>query len=245
MGTQERTQSTATAADITPDVEERQYIFVLVHPTCGNAKEVCNLRRRKDGPLEGTKFEAKEQGNGKALVHARFKQLMAELGIAYVDAAEVESASGCAWTECGSVDTYGHEQGAKLAWRVDEELAGLEQRIAELLKAGWARVKVITDHGWLMVPGGLPKIDLPKHLTASRWSRCAIPGPGAQHGLPMTSWFWDASEAVVLAPNIRCFAAGMEYAHGGLTLQEALIPSLAISARHAGPVKAVILKDLK
>jgi hypothetical protein len=162
-----------------------------------------------------------------------------------MDATEVGSASGCAWTEHGSVDTYGHDQGAKLAWRVDEELAGLEQRIAELLKAGWAKVKVVTDHGWLMVPGGLPKFELPKHLTASRWSRCAIPGPGAQHGLPMTSWFWDSAEAVVLAPGISCFAAGMEYAHGGLTVQEALIPSLTISAQQVGKAKSVVLKDLK
>jgi hypothetical protein len=203
------------------------------------------LAEKLGGPLQGAGFESREQGSGKALTHARFKQLLAELGITYMDATEVGSASGCAWTEHGSVDTYGHDQGAKLAWRVDEELAGLEQRIAELLKAGWAKVKVVTDHGWLMVPGGLPKFELPKHLTASRWSRCAIPGPGAQHGLPMTSWFWDSAEAVVLAPGISCFAAGMEYAHGGLTVQEALIPSLTISAQQVGKAKSVVLKDLK
>ena len=135
------------------------------------------LADKLGGPLEGTKFEAKEKANGKALTHSRFKQLMEEVGIAFVDPSELGSASGCAWTEHGSVDTYGHDQGAKLAWRIDEELAGIEQRIVELLKAGWAKVEVVTDHGWLMVPGGLPKIELPKHLTASRWSRCAIPGP--------------------------------------------------------------------
>lgn len=203
------------------------------------------LAEKLGGPLEGTAFQAKEQENGKALVHARFKQLTTELGIAFLEPTEPGSASGCAWTEHGSIDTYGHEQGAKLAWRVDEELAGLEQRIAELLKAGWKKVNVITDHGWLMVPGGLPKTDLPKHLTASRWKRCAIPGPGAHHGFPMTSWFWDACEAVVLAPGISSFEAGMEYAHGGLTVQEALIPSLTVRAKHAGPVKSVALKDLK
>jgi hypothetical protein len=61
----------------------------------------------------------------------------------------------------------------------------------------------------------------------------------------MTSWFWDAAEAVVLAPGISCFTAGMEYAHGGLTVQEALIPSLTVSAMHAGLAKAVLLKELK
>jgi hypothetical protein len=128
---------------------------------------------------------------------------------------------------------------------VEEELAGLQQRIGELLQAGWVKVKVITDHGWLLLPGGLPKAELPKHLAASRWNRCAIPSAGAQHGYPMTSWFWDAAEAIVLAPGVTCFVAGMEYAHGGLTLQEALIPSLTISAKRTGGAKSVVLKEMK
>ena len=106
-------------------------------------------------------------------------------------------------------------------------------------------MKIITDHGWLLLPGGLPKVELPKHLTQSRWGRCAIPSPGAQHGYPMTAWFWDAAEAVVLAPVVSCFMDGMEYAHGGLSLQEALIPSLTISARQTGSANAVVLKEIK
>ena len=136
------------------------------------------LAEKLGGPLDGTAFQCKEQSNGKALVQARFKQLLAELGISFLDPNEPELPTGCAWTEFGSVDTYGHEQGAKVAWRVEEEITALQQRIAELLHSGWAKVKVITDHGWLMIPGGLPKTELPKHLTASRWSRCAIPGLG-------------------------------------------------------------------
>jgi hypothetical protein len=128
---------------------------------------------------------------------------------------------------------------------VEEELSGLQQRIADLLQAGWASVKVITDHGWLLLPGGLLKVELPKHLTQSRWGRCAIPSPGAQHGYPMTAWFWDAAEAVVLAPGVSCFMDGMEYAHGGLTLQEALIPSLTISARQTGSARTVVVKEMK
>jgi hypothetical protein len=50
-------------------------------------------------------------------------------------------------------------------------------RIQNLLTAGWSSVRVVTDHGWLYCPGGLPKAALPKHLTESRWSRCvAIKG---------------------------------------------------------------------
>jgi len=203
------------------------------------------LAGKLGGPLEGEGFEPKEQSSGKTITHARFKQLLEELGTSFLTYDVTLFPTGCSWTEFGSIDTYGHNQGAKLAWRVEEELAGLQQRILELIHVGWKKIKVITDHGWLLLPGGLPKAELPKHLTASRWNRCAIPGTGAQHGYPMTSWFWDSAEAVVLAPGVSCFEAGMEYAHGGLTLQEALIPSLTLSTKQTGAVKSVVLKEMK
>ena len=203
------------------------------------------LAEKLGGPLEGAGFQSREQGNGKALVHPRFKQLVAELGISFLESDEMGSPTGCAWTESGFLDTYGHDQGAKLAWRVEEELCALQQRVGDLLQAGWARVKIITDHGWLLLPGGLPKTELPQHLTKSRWGRCAIPDEGALHGYPMTSWFWDAAEAVVLAPGVSCFIAGKEYGHGGLTLQEALIPCLTVFASQSGDTKSVVVKELK
>jgi hypothetical protein len=61
----------------------------------------------------------------------------------------------------------------------------------------------------------------------------------------MTSWFWDASEAVVLAPGISCFEAGAEYAHGGLTVQEALIPTLTVAAKQAASAMSIVVKELK
>ncbi len=202
------------------------------------------LAGKLGGPLEGDAFEPKEQASGKAITHARFKQLIAELGIPFLTSDVVLFPTGCAWTEFSSLDTYGHDQGAKLAWRVEEELAGLQQRINDLIHIGWTKIKVITDHGWLLLPGGLPKAELPKHLAASRWGRCAVPSSGALHGYPITSWFWDSAEAVVLAPGVSCFVAGMEYAHGGLTMQEALIPSLTVSTKK-GSTTSVVLKEMK
>ncbi len=203
------------------------------------------LASKLGGPLTGTGFQSKEQANGRDLAQARFLQLLADLGMTFLGPDEIGLPLGCAWTEHGSVDTYGHEQGAKLAWRIEEELSSLHQRIVDLLRAGWTKVNVVTDHGWLMVPGGLPKVELAQHLTASRWSRCAVPDVGARHGFPMTPWFWDAAEAVVLAPGVACFMAGKEYAHGGLTMQEALVPCLTVTAKTDHRAAVVVAKDLR
>ena len=37
------------------------------------------------------------------------------------------------------------------------EVEAIAHRVQSLRRAGWARVRVVTDHGWLLVPGGLPK----------------------------------------------------------------------------------------
>lgn len=201
------------------------------------------LAEKLGGPLEAGGFQPKENTTGKALTHERFRKLMDECGISYVSDADIGSPTGCGWTESSNFDTYGHDQGAKLAWRVDEELQGLEERVRSLLAAGWTKIQVVTDHGWLMLPGGLPKVELPKHLTNSQWGRCANPGAGAQHGFPETSWFWDAADAVVLAPGISCFMAGLEYSHGELTIQEAVIPSLLVTAGKTAGLSKVVLSE--
>ncbi len=69
-----------------------------------------------------------------------------------------------AWCEFGDIDHEGHDRGWKLAKHIDALILEITDRITELLAAGWKRVRVVTDHGWLLLPGGLPKIDLPSAL---------------------------------------------------------------------------------
>ena len=106
----------------------------------------------------------------------------------------------------------------------------LLERIESLLDAGWREVRVVTDHGWLWLPGGLPKVDLPKYLTQSRWARCALIEGDSTVQVPTVPWYWNAAERVAVGPGIACFGAGNEYAHGGLSLQESLIPVLRVTA---------------
>ena len=114
------------------------------------------------------------------------------------------------------------------------------QRVESLLEAGWKEVRVVTDHGWLLMPKGLPKSDLPKFLTATRWRRCAVVKPSATVELPCFSWFWADDVRIACPPGIDCFMAGEEYNHGGLSLQECVVPQIVIRPGGAATVSAKI-----
>lgn len=187
------------------------------------------LAGRLAGASGSAEFQPQEAGTGKPLSTARFRVILAELGIDYLAADQLGDPSHCAWTEIGAFDRHGHDEGVRLAWRIEEQLADVKHRVRSLFAAGWNRVTILTDHGWLLMPGALPKVDLPKHLSLSRWGRCATPHPGAKHGFKELPWFWDNSLPVVLAPGIGCFEKGLEYTHGGLTLQEALLPRIEVT----------------
>ena len=163
----------------------------------------------------------------------RFRKLLASSGYQYIDADETGDPAGRGWTENGEFDKLGHSLQSQLASRVEEQVELLLERIEILLEAGWREIRVVTDHGWLWLPGGLPKIDLPKYLTASRWARCAAIKGGSKVEVPTVRWHWNAHERVAVAPGIACFSAGNEYAHGGLSLQESLVPVIRVTAGKA------------
>jgi hypothetical protein len=77
------------------------------------------------------------------------------------------------WLEIGDLDHRGHQLQNDLPRQIQPELERLALRIQKLLEAGWRSVKVVTDHGWLFCPDGLPSAELPKHVTAGKWARCA------------------------------------------------------------------------
>jgi len=149
--------------------------------------------------------------------------------------------AGKAWTELADIDKLGHEHTAKLPTLLDGEVRSLAERIATLLKAGWQRVAVVTDHGWLYLPGGLPKADLPQHLTKNeqmRKGRAARLATGATVDVLTVAWYWDSSVRVALAPGISSFVAGATYEHGGATPQECVTPVLVVVAgRQAKPLE--------
>ena len=181
----------------------------------------------------GEDFAPATADGEQALTTHRFRKLLGAAGYQYLAADETGDPVGRAWTEQGELDKLGHSLQAKLAGRIDEQVDLLLERIETLLEAGWREVRMVTDHGWLWLPGGLPKVDLPRYLTASRWARCAVIKGDSNVRVPTVSWHWNANERVAIAPGIACFGIGNEYAHGGLSLQESLVPIMRVTASKA------------
>jgi hypothetical protein len=182
---------------------------------------------------DDVEFEPRVAADGKPLSGYNFRKLLTEHGVRPLDKHETGDPQGQAWTEAGDLDHYGHEHGVRLARDLDTQLDQVVERVGELSDAGWKRVRIVTDHGWLLMPGGLPKSELPKHQAETRWGRCAVLKDTA-HGTPLTfGWDWCKDVQVAYAPGVSCFIAGAEYAHGGISLQECLVPVLLLDCAGA------------
>lgn len=188
-------------------------------------------------------FAPQGSGNGKPMGAASLRALLGDRGYQVLaggpsDWPTSDGARG--WAETGEIDELGHQRGAGLARLIEPELERLVDRIGNLIDGGWKAVRIVTDHGWLLLPEGLPKVELPKHLTASRWARCAAIAGKSHVSVPCFPWHWNTAQRFATAPGIGCFNAEVEYAHGGVSVQECLIPDLLVERREARPPRAAI-----
>ncbi|HMD90775.1 MAG TPA: BREX-1 system phosphatase PglZ type B, partial [Anaerolineaceae bacterium] len=174
-----------------------------------------------------------------------FRKILEEEGFQILRGEDLGDPSGLAWTEMGEIDAYGHEHGCKLAIHLLGELLALRNRIENLLDFGWKKVVTVTDHGWLLLPGGLPKTYIPEHLTDLRKGRCARLKEGAHIDQQIVPWYWDKDVRVAIAPNICCYEAGKEYEHGGISPQECITPMFTITKAAIEPNLPVSFESLK
>ncbi|MGB3741210.1 MAG: BREX-1 system phosphatase PglZ type B [Castellaniella sp.] len=187
------------------------------------------------GQPEDTEFNPRVAADGKPLSSYHFERVLAEHDIQKLKAAETGDPQGLSWAEAGDLDHYGHEHGVRLAKDMAQQLDHILERLNELWDAGWTCLRIVTDHGWLLLPGGLPKSELPKHQTETRWGRCAVLKDSAM-GTPLTfGWSWCDTVQIAFAPGVCSFVAGAEYAHGGLSLQESLVPVIELRRGQNAP----------
>lgn len=192
-------------------------------------------------------FSPQIKGTDQASSSRLLSKLIAEEGYQILESSDLglPGPEERGWSEIGEFDKLGHSLESKISGQVKEQLELLVQRVQNLLDQGWRRVRIVTDHGWLLMPGGLPSVSLPSYLTESRWSRCAAVKKTAQVDVPVFSWYWNDSEHVASAPGASAFSKGHEYSHGGVSLQECVIPDLIIWREESLTWGAVIIKEIK
>lgn len=157
-------------------------------------------------------------------------KLLADAGWHVPEKSQYLLPQGPVWCEFGNIDHEGHDRGWKLACHLETMLDEIADQVERWVAKGCGTVRVVTDHGWLLMPGGLPKAELPSFLTENQWGRCAALKPGAFTEERLYPWFWSAHQEFALADGISCYRAATEYAHGGLSLQECLTLQLVVSA---------------
>lgn len=159
-----------------------------------------------------------------------FRKRLPDAGWHFVPQDETGDPSSRGWTEGGDIDKLGHDVGLKLVRQLDSEATSIANRILELLAAGWRQVVVVTDHGWLLLPSKLPKHSLAEHLTVVRKGRCArmVDGAPLPTGVMALPWRHDYDAKIAVAPSIYAFEDGKVYEHGGISLQECVVPRLTV-----------------
>lgn len=167
------------------------------------------------------------------------KKYLKEKGWQYLEQGDSGDPSKNAWVQSGDIDKEGHVKGLKLAARVDSLLDEVVERVEELLAAGWRKIRIVTDHGWMLTPAPMAKVDLPKYLTETRWSRCAVLRESVKSGYQQVGWYWNAGVSIAMAPGACSFKAGQNYDHGGLSLQECLTPIIEMKGAQSAKISNV------
>lgn len=167
----------------------------------------------------------------KPVIASLLRERLESEGVEVLDSTETRipvGTNGGGWTESGAIDTLGHSLQGELVHQLEAEVDRIAERAFSLLDAGWHRVRIVTDHGWLLLPGGLPKVDLPAYLVETKWARCALVKGQPDLSVPVCSWHWNPEIKIASPPGIACFRAGETYSHGGISPQECVVPELVV-----------------
>ncbi len=192
----------------------------------------------------GSSLEPVVTSSGTKVNAEVLKKVLSQHNYQVLNGDELGDPSGKGWIEMGAIDKYGHDHGWMLTHHLKDEVNALLRRIDALLNWGWKQVVVITDHGWLLLPGNLPKAELPEHLTHMRKGRCAQLKESSYTDQQTMPWYWNSDIQIALAPNICCYEAGKEYEHGGLSPQECIVPIITISRPSDGGSKAITIENI-
>ena len=172
-----------------------------------------------------------EISSGKPASADVLRKAMLARGIQVLDRGSVlppEKPTSIGYAECGNIDNDGHAMGLRLAGQLETEVARIVECASALKAAGWPQLRIVTDHGWLLMPGGFEPIRLPPSAVIAKGCRAAILQDEAAAEIAFVPWHWDKSVRIAMPPGAEAFRAGEVYSHGGLSPQECVIPDITV-----------------
>lgn len=182
-------------------------------------------------------FQPLETSSGRPVTLDVLRKAMLARGIQVLERNEVlapETPSAIGYAECGNIDNDGHNMGLRLAAQLATEVVRIAEYATALSTAGWTSVRIVTDHGWLLMPGSFEVVRLPPSAVIAKGSRAAILHEHASADLAFLPWHWDKSVRIAMPPGAEAFRAGEVYSHGGLSPQESVIPDITVGGVATG-----------
>lgn len=144
------------------------------------------------------------------------------------------------------IDKLGHDEDLELqgTWEVQQRYLTIIERVQN---KGWLRILIVTDHGFIHWPGSVEYRFSPPLPNAAYSSRRAMAYPesialeGPQGLAPGGKW------RIAVPSGPACFRSfgGLEYFHGGASLQEWIVPCLKIEWPLTGRPVNVIIRPIK
>lgn len=165
---------------------------------------------------------------GKCADKYNLDKLLLDNGWQQITKTEFGDPNGLGWSEIGEIDKKGHQLGWKVARLLDSILQEIVEFIEQLFVVGWKCVEIVTDHGFLLFPSGLPESKLATSLSVNKWGRCAAIKPGANTEEQQYPWFWNPSQSFALAAGVSSYKKRV-YTHGGLSVHECVTMGISVT----------------
>jgi PglZ domain-containing protein len=126
------------------------------------------------------------------------------------------------------VDHLGHGSADTLIRHMDREIERLAHLIRKLHHWGYPEVHVVTDHGFILLDEDRlpPEVHCEKDWCYLRKERFALVPASADIPLATLPCQWNDQMRLAVPPGLAFFTAEKSFAHGGIALQEMVIPHL-------------------
>jgi hypothetical protein len=141
-----------------------------------------------------------------------------------------------------TIDEQGHKGTEELPGLAEQLISKLRRTIECLHESGIPAVHVVTDHGFLLLPAdmvnglGRPTVNIGQVIRReTRW--CALKADAPVTGLVRVPVILGQEQVILGFPRgVRTLVETEDYFHGGISLQEAVIPHV-VSSQPVSPAR--------